>query len=147
MITEDYINNLAARAGIKASIATVNGYDAAIALVENARASFPMIIIENNTSGVFSAEYGGVDSFAQSIWVMCKVEERTGTTKSQASQQARELMLSLIRQIMADKDSAHEDAVALDVSQIPYFTRNTAIAAGWEVQLTFNEIINLTIYD
>lgn len=147
MITEDYINDLAARAGVNASIATVNGYDAAIALVENARASFPMIIIEDNNSGVFSAEYGGVDSFAQSIWVMCKVEERTGITKNQASQQAKELILSLIRQMLADKDSAHEDAVALDISQIPYFTRNTAITAGWEAQLTFNETINLSIYD
>lgn len=147
MITQDYISNLLQKAGINASIQFVSGYDAAMALVENARESFPMVIVEDNTSGVFSAEYGGVDSFNQSVWVMCAVIDRDGITKNKASEQAMLITRKILAYMISDKDSGNCDAVALDLSSMPYFTRNTTVASGWELQLTFNESVNLSIYD
>lgn len=147
MITQDYISDLLQKAGINASIQFVSGYDAAMALVENARGSFPMVIVEDNTSGVFSAEYGGVDSFNQSVWVMCAVIDRDGITKNKASEQAMLIARKILAYMISDKDSGNDDAVALDISSMPYFTRNTTVASGWELQLTFNESVNLSIYD
>lgn len=144
MITEEYIQELMARANIQGSAAFVTGYDAALALIEN-RTAFPFIIVEDSTNGVLSADYGGVDSISQSIWVMCSINERDGIGKNAASRQAKLLMRKIVALLLEDKDNGDLGAEALDISSMPYFARNTAIAAGWELQLTFNETDDLTM--
>lgn len=153
MLTLEYINSLildipgfeATPGNIENKTFSVTGYDAAIALAENARiAQFPIAILEEKTSGSLSAEYGGIDSFSQSLWVMVGISERNGITKSDASKRAFELLKGIIRQLLNKKSGLSSEVVGLDATSMPYFTRNVSIASGYEIILTFNNDMNLS---
>lgn len=151
MLTQDFINDVlleipafeATQNNIQNKSFSVPGYDAAITLCENGRsAQYPIAILEERGSGVFSAEYGGIDSFSQSIWVMSEISERERIDKYTASRRSFDLLKKIIAKLISSK----EEGVlpGLDVSSFPYFERNTAVAAGYEFVVNFNNDINLS---
>lgn len=155
MITKEYLNNLIIRTvGFDATLEnvanksfSVSGYDSAIALCENIRdIESPFAILEEKNSGVLSAEFGGLDSYSQSIWVMVVANERSGTDKYAASRKSFDLLKKLIAKMIRDKQEGNENAIGLDISSFNYFNRNTALSSGFEVTINFNDDINLSDY-
>lgn len=154
MLTKEYISELirqipgfeTTEMDIDRKVLAVSGYDAAMTLLEGGRSvDYPALILEEKNSGILVVEYGGIDSFTQSFWVMVQIDERGGFDKYKASVRAFSLLKEVLRLLLRDKQAGVPESYSLETSSLPYFVRNTALAAGYELMLTFNENINLTV--
>lgn len=120
-----------------------NGLDAILELLTNLRSiTFPLVILEDRSSGIIQMIEGPLDTFTQSIWIMGQFGR--GESEAAVYDETRNLavlILSRFRQMAVNGEPALQ---GWDWSRTQYLKRyGGPNARGWELVLTFKENISL----
>ncbi len=147
MVTSDYLISILPEmeefrsADLATHVQQAEGYDGVIALLENIRtSSFPCLIIEDRSIGNIVIDAGSLDTYSIPLWVMVQSSE-IGVTEQYkvAFELAKKLLKILIR------DAGNGILKGLDYSRIPYNKRSGPDSYGYEMLLTFNVDIDLSL--
>jgi len=147
MVTSDYLISILPemeefRSPDPAShVQIAEGYDGVIALLDNIRtSSFPCLIIEDRSIGNIVIDPGSLDTYSIPLWVMV---QSTGESVTEQYKKAFELLKKLLKILIRDADNGTLEG--LDYSRIPYNKRSAVDSYGYEILLTFNVDIDLSL--
>lgn len=117
-----------------------DGYDAVIEVITSlSQIRFPVLVLEDRTSGVLTCIPGGMDTYTLALWVMCLAGR--DDSKAQTYSKALSIIKRLIG-LMLEQPSGLE---GLDLSHMEYNKRSGGPNCyGYELLLTFNETIALS---
>ncbi|MHC1781018.1 MAG: hypothetical protein AB9922_12365 [Bacteroidales bacterium] len=147
MVTSDYLISILPEMeefrsqDPSAHVQIAEGYDGVIALLDNIRtASFPCLIIEDRSIGNIVIDPGSLDTYSIPVWVMV---QNTGESVTEQYKKAFELVKKLLKILVRDADNGTLEG--LEYSRIPYNKRSAVDSYGYEILLTFNVDINLSL--
>lgn len=120
-----------------------DGYDAILQELLNLRsATFPLAILEGRSSGTIQLIEGPLDTFTQSIWIMC--QEGRGESRHSIYEAARELSVKVLAKLLDKKVAGTPGLEEWDHQRTAYLKREGGQnTRGWELVLTFKENIAL----
>lgn len=128
-------------------VKTGGGYDEVTAILENIRTvEFPVVVIEDRSSGNFTIEESTVDTFTIALWVIVHNTRDEEQDTSDLYKEAFGILKKIVGMLLRDQVQRPEELGSLDISRMPYNRRmGGPNCLGYELLLTFKEDIELAL--
>lgn len=123
------------------------GYDGIVEILEQRPETDPVILLENASSGNFSANPDGLEFTSQTIWVMSRVSFNEDRKTVQSNMKT--LMRRIIAKFLTHRRSESEQHACIhywDAKNIPWLVTNAGSNnTGYQFTLYFNEPTDMTM--
>lgn len=132
---------------IENHVKTGGGYDEVTAILENIRTvEFPVVVIEDRSSGNFTIEEGTMDTYTIALWVMVQNTRSEEQDTSDLYKDSFALLKKIVGLLLRDQVQRPGELGSLDISRMPYNRRmGGPNCLGYELLLTFKEDIELAL--
>lgn len=134
-------------AEIENHVKTGGGYDEVTAILENIRTvEFPIVVIEDRSSGSFTIEESTTDTYTIALWVMVQNTRSEEEDTTDLYKYSFSILKRIVGLLLRDQVEKPDVLGSLDISRMPYNRRlGGPNYLGYELLLTFKEDIELAL--